>query len=90
MQLDSASEKQIVHGRPATHRLGAARVLEGSKAFRVPLWFGWKTTCASQSLGQDLPSSYTVGSMFAAGGGGGAVNPVAAVNVRPTSRKVNT
>ncbi|HEY0173811.1 MAG TPA: hypothetical protein VGB98_22545 [Pyrinomonadaceae bacterium] len=90
MQLDSDSEKQILHGSPTTQRLGAARGLEGSKAFRVPLWFRWKTTWASQPFGQDLPSSYTVGTMFAAGGWGGAVNPVAAVNVRPTSRKMNT
>jgi hypothetical protein len=57
MQLEAFAEKQILQVWPTTHFRGAERSLDGSKAFCVPLCVGWKTTCASQPAGQDLPSS---------------------------------
>jgi hypothetical protein len=69
MQLDSASEKQILQSWPVRHFVGADRLLDGANALRVPLCLGLNTTWASQLFGQDLPSSYIVAIMLLAWGG---------------------
>lgn len=44
MQLAGSAEKQIMQGFPDSHFPGEDEVVEGAKAFAVPLCELWKTT----------------------------------------------